>query len=68
MTTEPVRLVAAIKALIGSVLALICLFGVDLSTEQIGGILLVYTCAAETVTALLVRSKVTPVADLLEGH
>ena len=49
---EPVAIVSFVKA----VLYLVVLFGFDLTTEQIAGIILV----VETGLALLQRSRVTP--------
>lgn len=50
--TEPVRLVAAIQATLG----LIALFGVPLTTEQVGGIVV----AVAAWLAFVTRSQVTP--------
>ena len=63
-TREPVAIAGAIQGQISAVIALALLFGwVDWSTEQVGGILAVYT-ALVAVIAAVTRSKVTPTATL----
>lgn len=63
-TREPVAIAGSIQGLISAVIALALLFDwVDWSTEQVGGILAVYT-ALVAVIAAVTRSKVTPTATL----
>ena len=63
-TREPVAIAGAIQGLIAAGIALALLFDwVDWSTEQVGGILAVYT-AGVAVIAAVTRSKVTPTATL----
>ncbi len=62
MSNEPVAVGAAIQALIAALISLALLFGwVDWSTDQVGGILLVYSALVGVIGAVT-RSKVTPVA------
>ena len=59
-TREPVAIAGAIQGLISAVTALALLFDwVDWSTEQVGGILAVYT-ALVAVIAAVTGAKVTP--------
>lgn len=53
MTTEPVAIAAAIRAVLVAAVA----FGLDLDESQIVAVVV----AVEAVLALVVRSKVTPV-------
>jgi uncharacterized protein (DUF697 family) len=63
MSNEPVAIGAAIIALATAVLGLLSVFGVDITQEQTGAILLVITAVIGFVGAL-VRSKVTPTNKL----
>lgn len=53
-TTEPVRLAAALRALLVAAVA----FGLDVTEEQIVALVV----AVEVVSALFVRARVTPAA------
>lgn len=53
MNREPVAIAAAVRVVLVAAVA----FGLDVSAEQIAALVL----AVETVTALFVRSKVSPV-------
>lgn len=62
MTREPVALTGLLTAAITASLGLAVLFGVNLSPEQIGGI--VTTLGAWMgVATFIIRSQVTPLAD-----
>lgn len=56
---EPVVLADAIKGLLIAVLGLLQVFGLDISPEQSGAILLVFV-AASVVLTVYTRSKTTP--------
>lgn len=56
---EPVILADAIKGLLISVLALLQVFGLDITPEQSGAILLVFV-AASVLFTVWTRSKTTP--------
>ena len=60
---EPVAVITAVIALVSAIVALLPLFGVALTAEQIGGIMAVVVALGSVVSTLLVRSQVTPVAN-----
>jgi hypothetical protein len=60
---EPVAVITAVIALVSAIVALLPMFGVALTAEQIGGIMAVVVALGSVVSTLLVRSQVTPVAN-----
>ena len=60
MTKEPVMAAATIVSLVGSVVALLIAFGVDLTQEQQAAIVGLTNVVAPLVAAVIVRAKVTP--------
>lgn len=62
-TREPAAIVGAIVAVVTAVLALLLEFGLDLNAEQQKAILGFTAVVVPLVAALLIRPKVTPLAD-----
>jgi hypothetical protein len=60
---EPLATAATITGAVAAVLALVVAFGVNLTGDQQTAILGVASVAAPLIVALVVRPKVTPVAD-----
>ena len=60
MTKEPVLAAATIVSLVGSVVALLIAFGVDLTSQQQAAIVGLTNVVAPLVAALFVRAKVSP--------
>ena len=60
MTKEPVLAAATIVSLVGSVVALLIAFGVDLTPQQQAAIVGLTNVVAPLVAALFVRAKVSP--------
>jgi hypothetical protein len=60
---EPAVVIGTVTSVVTAVLALVVAFGLELTDDQRNAILGVVGAAAPIVAALLVRPKVTPVAD-----
>lgn len=60
---EPVAIAAAITTAIRSVLMAVVLFGVDLSPEQIAGIVLAVEAVLNIPLTIWARNQVTPVGS-----
>lgn len=63
MRREPLVTVAFVLAAVGAILALLKAFGVDVTNEQQAAISGITSVIAPLLVAVLVRPKVTPVAD-----
>lgn len=61
MNTQPVLTIASVQAVLGALLSLLLVFGVDLSKEQVAAIIGLWVAAGPIVFGLWARSKVTPV-------
>ena len=62
LTREPLAFITAIIAIIGASIALLPLFGVPLTADQIGGIMAVFAPVGSLVVLIYTRPKVTPMA------
>ena len=60
MKTEPAVVIGAVQAFVFAIVALIVGFGVDWTQAQVGLVLGVIGSFFAIITALFVRSKVTP--------
>lgn len=58
MATEPARVLGLLSTAVASVLALLVVFGVNLTESQVAGILGVIAGVGPLVTAFLIRGKV----------
>lgn len=63
MKREPVAIVNAIIAVIEALIALLVAFGLDLTAEQVGAIMAFVAAVGGLIGILIVRPRVTPVAD-----
>jgi uncharacterized membrane protein YkgB len=63
MKREPVAIVSAIIAVIETLIALLVAFGLKLTGEQVGAIMAFVTAVGGLISILIVRPRVTPVAD-----
>lgn len=63
MKREPVAIVNAIIAVIEAAIALLVAFGLDLTKEQVGAIMAFVAAVGGFMGTLIVRPRVTPVAD-----
>ena len=65
-TSEPALTIGAIAALVGPVIALLVVLGVDVPTGLEAALVAVITAAAPIVAAILIRARVTPTQDVVE--
>ena len=63
MNREPLVSAASITALVSAVVAVLAAFGLDLSQDQTAALVGLVAVVAPLIVALVVRPKVTPVAD-----
>ncbi len=63
MGREPVTIVNGIVAVIEAAIALGVAFGLDLTKEQVGAIMAFVAAVGGLISILIVRPRVTPVAD-----
>jgi ABC-type Fe3+-siderophore transport system permease subunit len=61
MNTEPAVTIGSIVALVGAVLTLLVVFGVEITDAQQKAIIAVVTVGGPILAGLLIRRKVTPV-------
>jgi hypothetical protein len=63
MKREPVAIVSSVIAVIEAAIALLVAFELSLTAEQVGAIMAFVTAVGGLIRILIVRPRVTPVAD-----